>query len=120
MGIKVVNGTGIKKKAGVVRIYVGRQSSMERIRKVVGDDLIDGSVLGNRFVMKTEADREKVIEEYRKWLWEQVKARGEVWSELMKIGDLVRAGGEIELVCWCAPKACHGDVIRRCVLWMMQ
>lgn len=55
MRIHVVNKRTFKGEG----IYVGRPS-----------------ILGNPFKMKDEADRERVIQEYRTWLWERVKERG--------------------------------------------
>jgi len=101
MGIFVVNKRTFKGDG----IYVGR-----------GQD----SVLGNPFEMKSEADRERVISEYRVWLWERIKERGKVFAELVRIKKLAEQG-DVYLVCWCRPeKACHGDVIASCVEWMIR
>ena len=78
-----------------------------------------GSVLGNPFEMKSEADRERVIGEYRVWLWEKVKEKGKVFDELVRIKRLAQQE-DVYLVCWCKPKACHGDVIKSCVEWMVR
>lgn len=100
MGIYVVNKKSFKGEG----IYIGRGR---------------GSVLGNPFEMESEADREKVIAEYRVWLWERVKERGKVFRELVRIKKLTEKE-EVYLVCWCKPKACHGDVIKSCVEWMIR
>lgn len=76
-------------------------------------------MLGNPFAMKSEADRDQVIAQYRAWLWHKVRGRGPVFTELVRIRKLAETG-EVRLLCWCAPKACHGDVIKRCVEWMIR
>lgn len=53
---------------------------------------------GNPFVMKTEADRKEVIKQY-------------ILSNPPLIKDAkVELKGK-NLSCWCAPKACHADVL---------
>jgi len=97
MGIHVVNKRTLKGEG----VYVGRPS-----------------LLGNPFKMKSEADREKVIQEYRVWLWERVKERGKVFAELMRIKKLAEIG-DVNLICHCPPAKCHSEVVRACVEWMI-
>lgn len=56
---------------------------------------------GNPFYLGEDGTREEVIDKYRAWIATQP--------------DLIRAAqaelrGKI-LGCWCAPRACHGDVL---------
>jgi len=55
---------------------------------------------GNPFVVGRDGDRETVIQKYRAWIMEQ--------DELLV--DLHELRGK-RLGCWCAPQACHGDVL---------
>jgi hypothetical protein len=55
---------------------------------------------GNPFVVGRDGDRETVIEKYRAWIMGQ----GEL------LADLHELRGK-RLGCWCAPQACHGDVL---------
>ena len=78
------------------------------------------SPLGNPFKLERESDRESdresVIERYEVWLREKIRIRDRlVCDELNRLYKIVRDSGVLELVCWCAPKRCHADVIR-CVL----
>jgi hypothetical protein len=76
------------------------------------------SVLGNPFPMKSEADREKVIAQYRVWLWREYnKPESKVREALREISAL-HEGGDVLLGCWCAPKACHGDIVKKALEWM--
>jgi hypothetical protein len=64
-------------------------------------------VLGNPFQLhnpRDEEDRRRVIEEYRAWFLEQIS----VDEKLQSAVEAVRGR---DLGCWCAPRACHGDVI---------
>jgi len=58
---------------------------------------------GNPFPMRTEAQRAEVITRYRQWFVEQLE------DPEFREATLALKGKR--LVCWCAPKACHGDVI---------
>ena len=55
-----------------------------------------GSKWGNPFVMRNEADRARVIEAYRKFLWQEIKAGRISKDELLAL-DRKRLG------CFCAP-----------------
>jgi len=56
---------------------------------------------GNPFVVGKDGTREEVVEMYRAWLAGQPGLVADARREL--------AGKN--LVCFCAPKACHGDVL---------
>ncbi len=102
----------LSKKSGAKGTYIGRNG------KKYGE--VD-SPLANIFQMECEGDRDWVIEQYRKWLWGKVKrGEGKEWDELIRLLGLLRSGHELKLVCWCAPQKCHGDVIKACLLWMLQ
>lgn len=52
----------------------------------------------------------EAIQEYRKWLWWQIK-QGIVTKEMLMELDGKR------LACYCSPNPCHGNVIKRAVQW---
>src|SRR5260370_31092960 len=55
-----------------------------------------GSKWGNPFRIGPDGDRAAVIAKYQRWLADQ--------HHLLRGRDLV---------CWCAPRACHGDLLMR-------
>lgn len=71
-----------------------------------------GSVWGNPFVMKDKSDveRMRVIEAYKKYLWAAI-CEGAVTKEMLLELDGKR------LACYCAPQACHGDVLVAAIEW---
>lgn len=76
------------------------------------------SALGNPFEMKGEEDREKVVIRYRVWLWQQIKANNRtVLNELYRLLAIAREE-ELNLICWCAPKECHADVIAAAIKYL--
>lgn len=56
---------------------------------------------GNPFHLSREADRARVIAQYRAWLLAQPELVAAARQELR---------GKV-LGCWCAPKPCHADVL---------
>jgi hypothetical protein len=65
---------------------------------------------GNPFVIGRHGNREQVIERYRTWLKAQIRA-GRVTRE--ELAELHGAA----LACYCAPRACHGDVLAAAAEW---
>jgi hypothetical protein len=68
----------------------------------------DGSVYigrpskwGNPFVIGKDGSRAEVILKYENWI-----------CQSMLVGQLDELKGK-DLVCWCAPAGCHGDVLLR-------
>lgn len=53
------------------------------------------------------------IEAYRQWLWVQMKSDTSVRREIDRLARLPDG----ILLCWCAPKPCHADVVVRCIEW---
>ena len=56
---------------------------------------------GNPFVIGKDGTREEVVAKYREWLKTQPELMFAACEELQ---------GKT-LGCWCAPQACHGDVL---------
>jgi Domain of unknown function (DUF4326) len=80
---KILNKHAVRTPAGAV--YIGR-----------------GSKWGNPFKVGQHGDRATVIAKHEAWLRDQ--------------HDLLRSIGELrgkDLVCFCAPAACHGDLLLR-------
>jgi len=101
--IKVISKSNLNTEIGWIDFYVGRPSS-----------------LGNPFIMKSEADRSKVIAKYKIWLWKEIcSGNPYVTRGLQDILWTVYSGEDVRLVCYCNPKACHADVIKACVEWLL-
>jgi uncharacterized protein DUF4326 len=86
------------KQRGVCGIYVGRPSP-----------------LGNPSPLCREEDRAAVIRDYEDWLAEQLLDPSSPASfEIHRLAMLARKQ-DVCLVCFCAPKACHADIIKRTI-----
>jgi Domain of unknown function (DUF4326) len=86
------------KKHSALGIYVGRPSP-----------------LGNPFPLHREEERARVIRDYEDWLAEQLLDSNSAASiEMSRLAALARKQ-DLCLVCFCAPKACHADIIKRTI-----
>jgi hypothetical protein len=88
-------------------------------RKFEGEGVYIGrpSPLGNPFTAKQEGSKEIAISKYRLWLntqWNTGNTR--VINELKRIASMLKTTGEVNLICWCAPAQCHGEVVRDAIL----
>jgi uncharacterized protein DUF4326 len=65
------------------------------------------TILGNPFKIGEDGTREEVIAKYETYFRERISK-----DERFRVAVEKLRGREI-LVCWCAPKPCHADVIAR-------
>ena len=59
---------------------------------------------GNPFSIGKHGSRNEVIKKYRQY----IQTRQDLLDSLWELEDK-------ELVCWCAPLACHGDVLKELI-----
>lgn len=105
--MKITNG----RKTGFVgvnslKLYIGR-----------GGKGLPHSPLANPYYVGIDGSRYAVIEKYRKWLWSRINLQDE---KVMSALYLIANNPDIELVCWCYPEPCHGDVIINAVNWLKE
>lgn len=67
------------------------------------------SPLGNPFYMKSEADRDRVCDQYVVWFKENLER---LQPTLEALSAKHKAEGVLYLACFCAPKRCHCDTIK--------
>jgi len=71
-----------------------------------------GSPLGNPFTV-AEHGAESALALYRRWLWDRIRA-----SDRRVLEALRRITPRHHLVCSCAPRPCHGDVVVAAWHWL--
>ena len=84
---------------------------------------LESSPLANPYTDKSNArkgrlhvaSRDEAVERYRVWLWERICA-----DDLKVLEKLHQITPTTALVCWCAPKRCHCEVISRAADWLRQ
>jgi hypothetical protein len=84
-----------RKGQGIAGVYVGRPTP-----------------LGNPFRLENEEQREEVVARYATWLETELR-RGnqEVARGLGELYRKLKRQGTLTLLCFCAPKRCHAEVI---------
>lgn len=83
-------------------VYIGRHSCL-------GNPY---SHLENTKAAYKVRDRDEAVDLYEVWLREQLRSNSEIRQEMLKLYNKWQDEGELNLVCWCSPKRCHGDVIK--------
>jgi hypothetical protein len=73
------------------------------------------SPLGNPFHFQRGDLREDLLEQYRLWLWQKIREND--WRVMLALRSITE---ETALVCSCAPKPCHSDVVIRAWNWMRE
>lgn len=60
--------------------------------------------------------RDDAVSKYEDWLLEKlnVDKNPVVRKEMNKILNMAKVG-DVNLVCWCKPQSCHGDVIKKLI-----
>lgn len=82
---------------------------------------LENSPLANPYTNKQNAranrirvaNRDEAVEMYRVWLWKQICDQDQA-----VLGALHRVTPTTALICWCAPKRCHCEVIAGAAAWM--
>ena len=95
--------------------YIGRENKTYGVRE---------SPLANPFPLTRESERDGVIEQYQDWLKDNLYPESRLRSpssvsirnEIERLKKIYEETGELNLVCWCFPKRCHGEVIRDVIL----
>ena len=71
-----------------------------------------GSALGNPFTVE-QFGREMAIAQYETWLDQEIESEDPAILEALdNIANKVLRGEDVNLVCFCKPKKCHGDHIK--------
>ena len=77
------------------------------------------TIFGNPFVLYNESDREKVCSEHQHWLDMWLDYHQEInigkYSNKEVIENLHLLKNK-DLLCWCAPKQCHGDYLLKLMM----
>lgn len=68
------------------------------------------SMFANPFKVTEDCPREESVRKYKEWLWEQIRSGKITLEDLLTLEDK-------NLVCFCSPQACHGDVLALAVVW---
>lgn len=102
--MKVLNFYKLGKKIPDRAIYIGRPMPHEGLA---------GSKFANPFKITETDTREIVVEKYKKWLWDEIRSGRITLEDLLELENH-------DLICFCSPQLCHGDVLVAAVKWARQ
>ena len=72
------------------------------------------SVLGNPFYMKNETERDAVCKQYEDYFQEKIQnPQSAFYKEIQRLQAVLQEYGHLKLFCWCAPKQCHAESIKK-------
>jgi len=71
------------------------------------------SILGNPFPMKAVSQRDRVCDQYAEYAAKKIKESGAYRQEMIRLYRLYKEHGQLRLFCWCAPKRCHAETIKK-------
>lgn len=92
-------------------IYVGRGSAF-------GNPFTSQKIEGTKAEFQA-SNREEAVEKYEYYLETQLKLKQRnVVKGLEEMVEMLKEG-DINLVCYCAPKKCHAEIIKNRVMTMM-
>lgn len=75
--------------------------------------IMRGYPLGNPFAISDKLTRETVILNYQKYITDEIAKDNQlIIDALNDISYKIMQGHDINLICCCKPKACHGDIIK--------
>lgn len=83
-------------------VYIGRRNEKFGLEE---------SIFKNPFYLKDNEPRGSTIEKYRQYLWK------EVLEQRITKEDILSLEGK-DIVCYCKPKACHGDVVKALFIYV--
>ena len=72
------------------------------------------SVLGNPFYMANESKRDDVCDRYEAYFKSVIQnTESAFYKELERLYTILKKHGKLELFCWCAPRRCHAQTIKK-------
>lgn len=88
-------------------VYIGRARAQDNLQK---SKFANPEWLPPK---SSEEDRQANLKRYTQWLSDQVKTGAITMDDLLELQDK-------DLVCFCKPKACHGDIVLQAVNWAIK
>lgn len=85
-------------------VYIGRASAANHLSE---------SPFANPFPVGKNVSREESIARFQTHLWESLQ-NGRITED-----QLLTLEGK-DLVCYCAPQACHGNIVEKAVAWAVR
>lgn len=98
-----------------VRVVSRRKGGIEATPGEVLVTIARPSILSNPFEMKEEGDRKEVCDKYEVYMRKRYEEDEAFNKIILKLARKHRCGARLALQCWCAPKRCHGDSLKKLI-----
>jgi len=85
-----------------MKMLNAREGRLARLEKEGGIYIGRPSIFGNPF--KRAGHREDNIRQYKRYFWDRINSDADFLDAVLSLEGK-------DLICWCAPKPCHGNVI---------
>lgn len=86
-----------------------------KIENAVYVNCMRPGILSNPFYMKTEDQRDLVLQKFKRYIWKQMQNDTPVNQELNR---LAQCDKPIVLICCCIPKPCHTQIIKNAIEYL--
>jgi hypothetical protein len=70
------------------------------------------TIFGNPYPLSSESYRDTCVSLYRKYFDTVLLPKSRIRETLSRLSKFHKEGRTIVLLCWCAPKKCHAEVIK--------
>jgi hypothetical protein len=74
------------------------------------------SLLGNPFEIGKDGTRDEVIVKYDHWFTKQLQSSVQLQEKMIQLSNQLEKERSLTLVCWCAPRNCHAEIIKKTLL----
>jgi hypothetical protein len=74
------------------------------------------SILGNPFIIGRDGNRTEVIEKYKIYFHERLSNDLQFQNYVILLSQELIRSKKLDLICWCSPCACHGDIIKKLLM----
>ena len=71
------------------------------------------SPVGNPLYMRDESMRDEVCDRYKNYFYGQLESNAKFKEYLQAMLCALKQYGKLYLYCWCAPKRCHAETIKK-------
>lgn len=74
------------------------------------------SFLGNPFQIGKDGTRTEVIEKYKTYFYSRLSSDVQFQDYMIRLAAELKKINSLNLICWCNPLPCHGDIIKQLLL----
>ena len=74
------------------------------------------TIFGNPFRINDESERDKMLDRYEEYFYQRLENDADFRNAVNYLIEVYKKYGKLNLFCWCYPKRCHSETIRKYIL----